>query len=162
MDMVARRSGLSKSSLYSHFASKQDMLARFFILEFDGLARYAKASLERGKGPAEQFYLALIAITDYLFRRPEILVTLNWVKTWRIELGLGLDILQDLLPIFPGIMASVPGRNKGLADEYMTYWVLFLIIGFLMFPPPLEGSDSKESNRTIRKLFKFLALGIEG
>jgi AcrR family transcriptional regulator len=45
MEMVARRSGLSKSGLYAHFKNKQDMLNRFFITEFTRIANYAKAQI---------------------------------------------------------------------------------------------------------------------
>jgi AcrR family transcriptional regulator len=158
MEMIARRSGLSKSGLYSHFKSKEDMLKTFFTLEFDRLTRYAVMSLERTGEPAERFYLALAAIADYLRWRPEILVALNWIKELRIKPEQGLPGGKALCSLFPGIIAALPGRSRGFADEAMTYWILFLIIGVLIRVP----EDSKEPNRAIRKLFKFLALGIEG
>ncbi|MDR0389106.1 MAG: TetR/AcrR family transcriptional regulator [Spirochaetaceae bacterium] len=166
MDMVARRSGLSKSSLYSHFRNKQDMLAQLFLLEFDRLGKYVKASVQQGGKTLEQLYLALLATADYLRSRPEILVTMDWIRTRRIELGITPS--QDILTVFSGIPA-LTRFDKELHPNWVFYWILFLIIGTLMRCPsgsarrrrtPLSNNDLPDS--AFRKVFRFITLGIEG
>ncbi|GHT88503.1 hypothetical protein FACS1894137_16850 [Spirochaetia bacterium] len=88
MEMVARRSGLSKSSLYAHFKNKADMLGRMFFTEFDRIVDYAELGKSRSGVPEEQFYLAMAAIVNYLRSRPEILIALDWVRTRRLDLGI--------------------------------------------------------------------------
>ncbi|MDR1211345.1 MAG: TetR/AcrR family transcriptional regulator [Spirochaetaceae bacterium] len=163
MEMVARRSGLSKSSLYSHFKNRQDMMAQLFLLELERMHRYARTSIERGRGPLEQFYLGLLAIADYLRSRPEILITMDWVKTRRIELDITPE--QDTLAIFSDIPA-IARLDKELVPNWVFYWTLFLIITTLVSPPGdakkrrLKGPGT--SDGVFRKVFRFIALGAEG
>ena len=93
MEMVAKRSGLSKSGLYSHFKNKQDMLDQLFITEFSRIVNFAKAQLETSEVPEAQLYLAIISIVYYLRSRPEILVAIGWIKTRRLELGKGIPAM---------------------------------------------------------------------
>jgi AcrR family transcriptional regulator len=161
MDMVARRSGLSKSSLYSHFKNRQDMLSRLFQLEFKSMARYIRAGKKQGKGQLEQFYLALLAMADYLRSRPEILITMDWVKTRRIELGIAPP--RDIFAVFSGIPA-VERLNRELSPNWVFYWALFLIITTLVCSPwggQVMGG-AKVPDSSFRKVFKFLTLGVEG
>ncbi|MDR1428962.1 MAG: TetR/AcrR family transcriptional regulator [Spirochaetaceae bacterium] len=161
MDMVARRSGLSKSSLYSHFKNRQDMLAQLFMLEFDRLNRYIRASMERGRKSVEKFYLGLLATADYLRSRPEILVTMDWIKTRRIELGIMPP--YDMLAAFSGIPLVVR-HDKDVFPNWVFYWTLFLIINTLVHSP-VSGRGKRRPpppDRMFRKVFRFIALGIDG
>ena len=54
MEMVARRSGLSKSGLYAHFKNKRDMLDQLFVTEFSRIVGFAKAQLETSEIPEAQ------------------------------------------------------------------------------------------------------------
>ena len=72
MEMVAKRSGLSKSGLYSHFKSKEDMLLRLFSVEFDRIAEALARRLDGTGQPAERLYLAMATAAGYLLARPEI------------------------------------------------------------------------------------------
>ncbi|MDR1240007.1 MAG: TetR/AcrR family transcriptional regulator, partial [Treponema sp.] len=108
LDMIARRSGLSKSGLYAHFRNKQDMLKRFFVTEFERMIRYAEEGIAASTVPSEQFYLALVSLADYLRSRQEILMAADWIRTRRIDLG--LEIPPRMYRVFrpPGFPA--PGR----------------------------------------------------
>jgi AcrR family transcriptional regulator len=173
MDMVAKRSGLSKSGLYSHFKSKQDMIGQMFLTEFDRIVDYAELGKSRSAVAEEQFYLVLTAIANYLRSRPEILITLDWIRTRRLDPG--ISVPPRIYRIFADIQlkpAAAPGNlpeSSGEADagglelagEALAQWVLFLIINILMKRP--EGlSFSDLPNTSFRILYKFIVLGIEG
>jgi AcrR family transcriptional regulator len=87
MDMVARRSGLSKSGLYGHFKNRQDMLRRLFMTEFARIIAFAKAGIRQSAVPEEQLYLGIFSIVVYLRSRPEILTALDWIRTRKLDLG---------------------------------------------------------------------------
>jgi AcrR family transcriptional regulator len=163
LDMIARRSGLSKSGLYAHFRSKQDMLRSFFMTEFDRMIRYAEEGIAASEAPPEQFYLALVSLADYLRSRQEILMAADWLRTRRLDLG--LEVPPRIYRIFsdiriPGLgPLSMPGREAD--PDYVPQWILFLLVNALMRRPP--GMDLSElPNAGIRQLYRFICLGIQG
>jgi AcrR family transcriptional regulator len=158
MDMVARRSGLSKSGLYAHFKSRQDMITRLFQTEFERLADYAGAGSRCSALPAERFYLTLLSIVDYLRSRPEILVTMDWIKTRRFNLD--LEVPSGLYRIFSGTGLFPRHQDPDLLEE-LAQWILFLVVNLLMRQP--EEIDAVGlPNDSVRRLFHFVCLGIEG
>jgi AcrR family transcriptional regulator len=162
MDMVAQRSGLSKSGLYAHFKNKADMLGQMFITEFDRIVDYAELEQSRSKLPEEQFYLTMVAIATYLRSRPEILITMDWIRTRRLDLG--VTVPSRIYRIFADIKWEDAGENPGgleLSGETLSQWIMFLTVNTLMRRP--EGTSfSDVSNTRFLILFKFLVLGIEG
>lgn len=163
MDMVARRSGLSKSSLYTHFKNKQDMLKRLFMTEFDRVLGYAEAGIGLSAVPEEQLYLAVFSVTDYLRARPEILLGADWIRTRRLNLG--ITVPPRLYRAFSGIKLWVPGTGEAVFTpdtvDRFGMMILFLIVHTLMRRP--EGMDFSElPNVSIRRLFRFITLGMNG
>ncbi|MDR1250048.1 MAG: TetR/AcrR family transcriptional regulator; helix-turn-helix transcriptional regulator [Treponema sp.] len=160
MDMVAKRSGLSKSGLYAHFKNRADMLCRMFMTEFDRIVDHAEWGKSRSAKPEEQFYLVIVAVANYLRSRPEILIAMDWIRTRRLD----LDITEPprTYRLFAGIdMKGVELAGLALTGETMSQWVFFLILNTLMRRP--EGvSFSDVPDSSFRILYKFVVLGIEG
>ncbi|MDR1302941.1 MAG: TetR/AcrR family transcriptional regulator, partial [Treponema sp.] len=152
MDMVARRSGLSKSGLYSHFKNKQDMLRHLFMREFQWILSYAEGGLTLSAIPEEQLYLVILAIVDCLRSYPEILQTVNWIRTRPLNLSAKSP---EVLAIF----SAIKFNPAVLITEQTGHLILFLIINTLMRHP--RGiAFSELPNRSIRILFRFIALGV--
>ncbi|MDR2159642.1 MAG: TetR/AcrR family transcriptional regulator [Treponema sp.] len=171
MEMVARRSGLSKSSLYAHFRNKRDMLRRLFVTEFDRIILLARKNIRLSAVPEEQLYLGIFSVVSYLRSRPEILVAMNWVRTRRPNLG--RPAKQDRFRVFEGIAIEAL-RNDGNG-----HWIFFLILGmmtkwskenngpgFLERSSPggggAEGCFPDLPNGSIRRLYRFICLGFRG
>ncbi|GHV72320.1 hypothetical protein AGMMS49928_28940 [Spirochaetia bacterium] len=159
MDMVARRSGLSKSGLYAHFKNKEDMIRQLFLTEFDRIAFFVETSTGDAGRPGDRLYLMVFSAAAYLRSNPEILIALDWIRNRRLNMG-----PPRTLKIFEIMGRSVPpgaGENAGLTTEQMVHWVLFLIINALMYRP--QGMDFADlPNSRIRSLYKFITLGLEG
>jgi AcrR family transcriptional regulator len=143
MEMVARKSGLSKSGLYSHFKSRQDMLGRLFITEFNKIIDYSEQAARTSKVPEEQLYLIIISIVEYLRSRPEILVVLNWIKTRRLDFG--VEVPRTIYRTITGIKLKVI-KEDGAKGDYNAQWILFLVISVLthwtpnsIAQPPVGG-----------------------
>ena len=172
MEMVAKRSGLSKSGLYAHFKNKQDMLDQLFITEFSRIVKFAKAQIETTEIHEAQLYLAIMSIVYYLRSRPEIFIAIDWIKTRRLELGEGISAL-----IFRNIADIKLGAVQKL-DPHMllefAHWILFMIVNTLAWwPPKPEAALADQNiewaknikeipNESFRLLFRFIALGLEG
>jgi AcrR family transcriptional regulator len=132
MEMVARRSGLSKSGLYAHFKNKNDMLAQLFVSEFTRIMDYAWMNITGSETPEEQLYLVIISIADYLRSRPEILIALDWVKTRRLETGLK-DTPRVKHPVFSQDITTINlNVLKGPEGQKIAHWILFMIVVILL------------------------------
>jgi len=176
MEMVAKHSGLSKSGLYAHFKSKQDMLGKLFITEYVRILNFARAQVENSEVPEEQLYLAIITIVNYLRSRPEILVAIDWIRTRRLELGRGGS--GRLYRIIRNIKLEAIRNYNQRSLIRIAQWILFLIVNTLAWWSIATVEDSsavkrnhnidwtknvvKIPNESFRFLFRFIALGLEG
>jgi len=181
MEMVARRSGLSKSGLYAHFKNRQDMLGQLFIAEFTRIVNFAKIQIETSNVPEEQLYMAIMAIVNYLRSRPEILTAMDWIKTRNLDLG--KEVPARLYRIIHDIKLEAIQKYDQHLLVWIAQWILFLIINALAWWPGLEssaGSDKnlsyagpgesknwaknvfKVPNECFHILFNFIALGLGG
>jgi AcrR family transcriptional regulator len=167
MDMVAKRMGLSKSSLYWHFKNKEDMLRRLFVSEFQRIIEFAKQGIKLSENTAQQLYLGIYAISVYLRSRPEVLVAMGWIRTRRLDLGkpekdFEIFRLFEDIDITPSPDASNEEKQK------ISHWILFLLINILTRPYlnrdelPFEIPSENVQNKDIRMLYKFITSGLGG
>jgi AcrR family transcriptional regulator len=170
MEQVAHRSGLSKSSLYGHFKSKQDMLHQLFVTEFQRIMDFARLGMRQSAVPQEQLYLGIFSIVEYLRSKPDILVAMDWIRNRGISLKPPEDIPEskiDFLRLFENIEIRflqddknpfAGGEGGGL---WLTPWILFLIINTLM--QKKSGHIVKNvPNSDIRFLYRLITFGIGG
>ena len=175
MEQVARRLGLSKSSLYGHFRNKRDMLRRFFVNEFARILDFTRQGMALSENQVERFYLGVFSIAAYLHTRPEILAALDWIRTRGINRLLftssknsrKADTGDNALPpeffaLFDGFdKTPLGGGGESESARCMTHWMLFLVVGVLT---RYRQADAKEimQNEDIRTLFRLITLGIRG
>lgn len=184
MEMVAKASGLSKSGLYAHFKNKQDMLIRLFATEFERIINFAEESMLFSAVPEERLYLAIFAIGDYLRSRPDVLITLDWLRTRRIDFPKPVEsrVPLRIYRIFRDIQFSpeFKERLKDTEGDWIPAWILFLIVAFLMHGVRVDEKKfvewlsmpkgirrqiprkefAKISNETFRSLYRLIARGI--
>jgi AcrR family transcriptional regulator len=172
MEMVAKRSGLSKSGLYAHFKNKQDMLTQLFMTEFSRIINAAKLQIETTESPEAQLYLAISSIVYYLRSRPEILIAIDWIKTRNLGLDKGASG-----HIFRAIKSLKLEAIRNLDPRFLAeiaQWLIFMIANTLAWWPagpdkPRPGKNigwlkntQEIPNESFRFLFRFIALGLEG
>jgi AcrR family transcriptional regulator len=165
MDMIARRSGMTKSGLYSHFESKHDMLRQFFLTEIERLLAYVEEAKKQTAAPEEQLYLIIISTADYLRSRPDILTAIDWLRTRRLDPGIAPP--QRFYDVFTG---CIPGMEEVDTQDRVPQWIQFLIVNTLMrgrFGEPhggcLAGGDfSTVTSGSFRILYRFITLGMKG
>jgi AcrR family transcriptional regulator len=175
MEQVARRSGLSKSGLYGHFKSKQDMLHRLFMTEFMRIIDFARQGMGQSEVQHEKLYLGIFSIAVYLRSKPDILVAMDWVRTRRHDFvktgeknGTNCDETEwedGPPPEFPKLFEDFEIKplqsgeiSGGDGKKLICHWILFLVINILMRP----GETKTLKNEDIRFLYRFITLGIKG
>jgi AcrR family transcriptional regulator len=171
MDLAARKSGLSKSSLYSYFTSKDDMLEQFFVREFDRLVSATKKGKALSDKPEEQFYLIIAVMAEYLRSRPDLLATINWLKMWTDEFMINwrrarseeYDVEETFRnprfsALFSDILSKIAARNIGKDGFLFPNIVPFLVVNVLVSG---GGGHQDDGFHRFRVLFEFLTLGID-
>jgi AcrR family transcriptional regulator len=175
MEQVAKRSGLSKSSLYSHFKNKQDMLRQLFMTESMRILDFARNQIKQSEVPQEQLYLGIFSVAEYLRSKPDILVALDWIRNRKLNLrpdghkhkeGFrgGFLRLFEVIDIKPLQNEGSPFREipVGEKEEFnISPWILFLIVKALMGREQGRAFGDVPSG-DIRALYKFITLGIGG
>ncbi|MDR1363767.1 MAG: TetR/AcrR family transcriptional regulator [Spirochaetaceae bacterium] len=163
MAMIAEKSGLSKSGLYAHFASKHDMLCQLFMGEFEDVIRHAQAVSRKSDVPEEQLYLAIRAIEGFLTSEPEFLAAISALKMRRIDfekmarLKGARGYQGRILQIFSCVKNA---SGEALIDETMATVILFILTDMLIRKP--ASLDYKSiPNESFRIFYRFIALGIE-
>jgi len=170
MEMVAKKLGLSKSSLYGHFKNKKDMLRRLFITEFKRIIEYALQGIGLSVKGEEQLYLGIFSIAVYLRARPEILIAMNWFRTRKLELGRP-DKNLEIFRLFEDVDIE-PIRDAAEDDKQrISHMICFLLINILVHPTPIfsakqekmiKNDNLKIQNNDIRVLYKFITQGLGG
>jgi AcrR family transcriptional regulator len=157
MDMVAQLLGLSKSSLYGHFKSRQDMLRQLFLSEFKRIISFARQSISLSSVPAEQLYLGIFSIAVYLRSRPEFLVALGGLRTRRLDLGKP-DRQHDFLRLFEDLKIELIQNSGEEEKQQFSHWILFLLVSILLRSSQTGAVQIKD----IQILFRFITLGLKG
>jgi AcrR family transcriptional regulator len=158
MEMVAKKLGLSKSSLYGHFKNKKDMLRRLFVSEFKKIIEYTKYGINQSKEPTEQLFLGILSIAVYLRSRPEILIAMDWIRTRKLDLGKP-DKNLEVFRLFEDVDIKHLQIVTEKKEQTTSHWVLFLLLNILTHP---DGSAANVQNNSIRLLYKYVILGLGG
>ncbi|GAB1483281.1 hypothetical protein MASR2M78_20970 [Treponema sp.] len=162
MELVARLSGLSKSGLYAHFKSKEDMLKRLFLSEFERIVALAEDRSSHSAIPLERLYLAMVAVTEYLRARPDVLVALDWVRVQRLELG--TLIPEGLTELFSFLEVAPLHREKRIPELGLSVtiqWLLFLMVNMLMHSTHKNCNKDPQDGR-LHNLYKCIVFGLRG
>jgi len=170
MEMVAKKLGRSKSSLYGHFKNKKDMLRRLFVTEFKRIIEYSHQGISLSDKPEEQLYLGIYSITVYLRSRPEILIAMNWFRSRKIDLGKP-DKNIEIFRLFEDVNIDPVHAVTEDDKQRISHWICFLLINILMHPTPILSAKQKKmikidnlkvQNNDIRLLYKFITQGLGG
>lgn len=161
MDMVAKKMGFSKSSLYAHFPNKAGMVKEYIITEIKRVAAYAERCTLLSDLAHEQLYLAIIGIAQYLRTNPNILRTIDKLRLQKPEFKKHRVKKMNPVAQIHAIFSQIKTENGAcMINERDTEWILFLIVNLLLHrPKKLRYSDV--SNESFRILFQFIAGGIK-
>ncbi|MCL2804685.1 MAG: TetR/AcrR family transcriptional regulator [Treponema sp.] len=156
MEMVAKRLGLSKSSLYGHFKNRKDMLRRLFVTEFKRIIEFARQGIGLSSDTEGQLYRGIFSIAVYLRSRPEILVAMDWIRTRKLDFGKH-DKNIEIYRLFEDVDIKALHNSTEEDRQRISHWILFLLINILLHP-----NQEKTQNNDIRLLYNFITLGLGG
>lgn len=158
MELVAKKAGLSKSGLYAHFKSKQDMLRQLFMREFEKIAEVIQSKTGYSEKAYEKLYLIIIALETYLRSRPEIMASLDWIRIQRLDLGTAIP--ASMYDMFKLKLETACPEETGLPPEELAPWVIFLVVGLLM--KDSQSGETLPLHAGMRSLYQYVTRGMEG
>ena len=161
MKMVAKKMGLSKSSVYSYFSSKAEMIENYLLTEIKRVANHAEQCTLLSALPEEQIYLAIIGIANYLRAKPDVLRTIDKLRFQKPDMrGTHFHEHKPISQLYQ-IFSQVKTPEGGQAvDERNTEWILFLIVNIILRRPEQIAYEDMP-NESFRILYQFIAGGIE-
>ena len=158
MDMIAKKLGLSKSSLYGHFKNKKDMLRRLFTTEFKKIMGFARQGISQSDKATEQLFLGILSIAVYFRSHNEILVAMDWIRTRKLDIGRP-DKNMEIFRLFEDVDIEPLRSESEEKKQAVSHWILFLLINILTHP---DGSAANVQNNGIRLLYKYIISGLGG
>jgi len=165
MEMVAKRIGLSKSTLYGHFKNKKDMVRRLFMGEFRRIIEFARQGIRLSENTAEQLYLGIYSIVIYLRSRPEILIAIGWMRTRKLEPGKH-DKKFETFRLFEDLEIERLQNSGEDEKQRISHWILFLLINILLRPyisnNGRHDAETNAQNDDIHILYRLITLGLGG
>ena len=136
LEDVARRAGISRTTIYRRFSNKDDLVAA--VIERENVALFADIATElKHAGPQSNFYVEAFTLSILRFRRHRVLNRMMLdepalvLELARRHYGAAIERMADaLLVIFPEGFAERIGDEavNDLADTILRYAAMALLL----------------------------------
>lgn len=162
VEKIAEETGLAKSSLYSHFESKEAMLSELIRHESETISKLLTAYIQQGETTEEQIYLALLAQVRYILDNPKIVPVSNWIRYEMITQHQKSIPVEQGVPVineyFKGTRIETRCADSNLGVFAIFKWILILS-GSATIRIYEEGYKEKDILNYIRIMYKLILLG---
>ncbi len=161
-DKIAKKIGITKSSLYFYFENKDEMLDEMVRRKQRQFLDLFKERKDRYNTPEEKLFCYVATISSFLLNNPTILTVFNWIWLQGIEVKAkppDPDYIEDLFSFLQS------GLKDGTIKELLTIKETVILSSRLAIQEINTGmkkNDTKEAiNSRIQTLFLLLLRGID-
>lgn len=163
---IAREAGYSKSSLYSFFKNKNEMLRSILERHTEAFNRLYYAHIGTALEISEQVYRLILLQYRYLEQNRAFLVALNWLRFRNLRLS-GEEKLHwlKILPDFIDLLRDEECRDYGLESRERFGLLWFQVIreiSELCIPDYQADNRGLEDKYHLRYLHGLYCRGLEG
>jgi AcrR family transcriptional regulator len=166
IDRIARRAGLTKSSLYFHFRDRDDMFARLLDRHQERLAAIlASRASGVGGGTERQLYCFLVVLGSYFRAAGTIAAVLNWFRCHGYKLRLASVVRPDetamarWLPFLEDALRERSIDTRGISLAHIAGHLSFVVINHMM----MAGRTTRGVELTdLRQIYDLFVHGIQG
>lgn len=167
VEAIAKELGLAKSSLYSSFKNKEEMIFRLVEEERDNLYAAVLSNMEKLTSEGERVYAFLQTVMSYLIARQQVIVVFQSLvfsssifekreaeeESYAENKFLKGILNQDLMQTIPDV--GLPNFDK----RFLISWFFAIPTMFYMHCAVHEYSGAKMKN-AVRDIYRMLANGI--
>jgi AcrR family transcriptional regulator len=164
LDKIARRAGMTKSSLYFYFENRNDMLWKMIDRERHHVGELFLRRSGLLVRAEEKLYGYFRIFGGYMNLRPDFLAVMNWFRVQRINFKppnhaqIGMERYLDFM------RACVSGekiRTHGMTEMELVRFLHFMIINEIN-KGYWSGLSKEEMRVRFRVLFELFVYGAEG
>lgn len=151
-ERIAEKMGITKSSLYFYYPTKEAMFEELMRTEHEMIIALCASRIRAGQNLAEQLYSLMMVQANYLLMRPDVLPVFNWIRfeTLREKRRKGPPDHDQPDPRVLGFRAEeFFGEDSGKNQERLVSLVKWMTI--LAISAVLQGDRKMEAPEEIRK-----------
>ncbi|MCF7928348.1 MAG: TetR/AcrR family transcriptional regulator [Spirochaetales bacterium] len=164
LDEIARRAGMTKSSLYFYFDNKENMLASMVHREQEKFLELITKRRETCATPAESFFCYMVSSATFSLNNPSLLTAYNWVRYQNIDFRKPRPTEDLLQKVFRFVREAID--HSQLTINNLDYRLIGSYLHMITFYLVLEGHDTgrhtEEILNYILHLYNLFSKGLEG
>lgn len=164
LEKIAKKAGMSKSSLYFHFHDRNEMLWKMIDRERQQLGQLFLDRSEQLNSVEERLYAYFAIFAWYLSRRPEFLAVMNWFRFQQFHIKIPRH-MKGGMNKYIGFINEAEQSGKLRTDVLDTLtkarWINYLLIQEINNMYWIEGLSDRMWP-FIRASFKLFLFGVEG
>lgn len=159
---IARSAGVSRTTLYKHFPSIEDVLKATFTREFDRFEKRLRAKLRKCQGPVDRLVETVVGLAENAPKNAGIteLVAGPRNRTEEKALSTGRSALDDrVIHLINDPLEELATTNRlrdDVSREYMVEWIRTQVNAFSAIRNP--GRYPKKTTRSM--IMDFLVYAI--
>lgn len=172
MDLIARRAGLRKSSLFHHFATKDDLYLEVFHSILGELSRFVDVARDATGPFAERLDALSLAVTSYLAEHPDVaaIVLRELIDPGPFAKGYGEEIVRAVLDSVAAFLddgqreahparAPVDARHLALsiAGMHLAYFAASGASALVLRRSPFDDDEIAARSEAVRVHVRRLA-----
>lgn len=164
LDKIAKRAGMSKSSLYFYFTNKDDMLWKIINRERHRLGEIFRERTGGLESFEERLYGYFVVFYSYLSQRKNFLSVMNWFRFQRFKIKPPADMREGMDPYMAFLeegRAARRVRDDIMDPLKMIQWINFLLIQEINHAFCTEARMG-EAWEDLRALYGLFFYGIGG
>ena len=162
VEKIARRIGMTKSSLYFYFRNKDDMFGKAVEREKGHLSRLIEGRIRFLDGTSEKLYALKVMAASYTVNNPTQLTVINWLRYRNVRVQAPrrvLDRMQEALEFIPA------ARSRGdIKAPRGSVGAVALFPNFLVTREILSGGMTRFSREelvaALRRLYLLFEQGV--
>ena len=131
VEAIAQELGMAKSSLYTWFSNKSEMIITLIRNEMGSMISFVNRNLSFVNEPQEKIYVLLKTCLEYLIARPETLDVFKWIQLQNIKIFPEGHICEGVENLI-GLSRLIEKNRKVVCFWYVAflYSVAFFHVGF--------------------------------
>ena len=167
VDKVSKELGMAKSSLYTWFSNKNEMIKTLIKDEMSCLYSIMMANMKQMNCAGERLYAMLQTVISYLILRPELLDVCKWLHMSGVEFEEDTEREKEIIDFFRSqkILSELPDIGLGCNGEnffrFSAGWFFALPVMLL-----IHGRSHKFSREILQAAMKdmyfMVQFGMDG
>ncbi len=164
LDKIARKAGMSKSSLYFHFKNRNDMLWEMIDRERQRVGQLYLQKSERYSSFEERLYAYFVVFSSYMEQRKDVLAVMNWFRFQGFKIEVPPDAegrVSEYIGFLQEGVDSGKLRPDALGPLMLVQWINHFLIQEIYHEADDSRSES-DQRELLRASYRLFLYGIPG